>query len=629
MENFIEHKNLHVILLFVFGFLLYTNTISHDYAQDDAIVITENMYTQDGLAGIPSILSKDAFYGFFKEEGKTFLVQGGRYRPLSIITFAIEQSIFEGNPHISHAINAILYGLIGVFMYLVFCGLIQRKTNTRSAILISLMATLLYIFHPLHTEVVANIKGRDEIFVVLFGLVSMYFFFIKKHSVLNLLIACFSFGLALLSKENAVVWVVIFPLTMYFFQKRITIKDGVTMLPFVLLTISFLVLRGIVLELGVSSVSDELMNNPFLKFDGVKMVSMDFSEKWGTIILGLGKYLQLLVWPFNQTSDYYPYQIPISTLISPLVLVSITAYLGLFVLMGIGFFKKKIYAYGLTIYFGALFLVSNIPFSIGTNISERFLFFPTVGICLSMACLLDSFFQKKERFLFCIIVLICILFGIQTVIRNQVWKDDFTLLTTDVLRSTNSAKAYNGASGALSEKAGASKDEKLKKQLARQSLEYAKKATEIYPFYVNAYLIQGNNYFYLKLYDEAIKSYEKVLNFEPDNKDALRNLSIVLREGGKYYGQEKGNLKKSLALLNQAHVLNSVDYETLRLLATAYAFNNDANQALRYFEKAKNLKPNLASAWVNLGKAYGQLGEIEKAQQHFQKAKQLDPNIKI
>lgn len=629
LENLIERKNLHVILLFVFGFLLYANTIPHDYAQDDAIVITENMYTQKGISGIPSILSKDAFYGFFKEEGKAFLVQGGRYRPLSIITFAIEQSIFGGNPHISHAINALLYGFIGIFMYWVFAGLIHKVKDEKSAILIGFVATLLYLFHPLHTEVVANIKGRDEIFVVLFGLISMYFFFVKKKSFINIFIACLSFGAALLSKENAVVWVVIFPLTMYFFNKEIRLKDGIALLPFFALTIGFLVLRGMVLEPGISSVSQELMNNPFLKFDGTKMIDLDFSEKWGTVVLGLGKYLQLLIWPFNQTSDYYPYQIPISTLTSPLVLLSLVVHLALLILMFLGFLKKKIYAYGLLIYFGALFLVSNIPFSIGTNISERFLFFPTVGICLSIGCLLVRFLQKKENVLFSIIALICIIFGTQTILRNKVWKDDFTLLTKDVLRSNNSAKAYNGASGALSEKASTIQDKKLKKELARQSLEYAQKATELYPLYSNAYLIQGNNYFYLELYDEAIKSYEKVLSLEPENQDAIQNLSIVLREAGKYYGQKKGDLKKSLSLLKQAYVLNATDYETLRLLGTANAFSGDVQNALKYFQEAKNLKPELAGAWVNLGKAFGQLGDLEKAQQHFIKAKQLDPNVKI
>ncbi len=56
-------------LLFVFSFLLYANTLGHDYTQDDAIVLTDNMFTTQGVKGIPGILKYDTFYGFFKEPG--------------------------------------------------------------------------------------------------------------------------------------------------------------------------------------------------------------------------------------------------------------------------------------------------------------------------------------------------------------------------------------------------------------------------------------------------------------------------------------------------------------------------------------------------------------------------------
>ncbi|MCB0555953.1 MAG: hypothetical protein KDD02_20575, partial [Phaeodactylibacter sp.] len=44
-------------MLFAFSFLLYANTLFHDYALDDAIVVYDNMFVQDGLSGIPGILS--------------------------------------------------------------------------------------------------------------------------------------------------------------------------------------------------------------------------------------------------------------------------------------------------------------------------------------------------------------------------------------------------------------------------------------------------------------------------------------------------------------------------------------------------------------------------------------------
>src|ERR1043166_116053 len=101
-----------LLLLFLFGFLLYVNTISFQYVLDDKLAITENQFTKKGFAGIKDHLTHEMFTGFFGKQKN--LVEGGRYRPLAMITFAIEWQLFGDNPYISHFINAVLYGLTAV-----------------------------------------------------------------------------------------------------------------------------------------------------------------------------------------------------------------------------------------------------------------------------------------------------------------------------------------------------------------------------------------------------------------------------------------------------------------------------------------------------------------------------------
>lgn len=79
------------IVLFCLG--LYANTLNHGYVLDDKIVITENQFTKKGFSGIPDIMRTDAFVGFYGKEKN--LVVGKRYRPLSIVTFAIELSLIH------------------------------------------------------------------------------------------------------------------------------------------------------------------------------------------------------------------------------------------------------------------------------------------------------------------------------------------------------------------------------------------------------------------------------------------------------------------------------------------------------------------------------------------------------
>ena len=87
VHPFWTQHNLHLIVIFVISCLLYTNTLPHQYAVDDSIVILRNQYTKKGFAGMKGIWGEDTFTGFFGS--KRNLVAGGRYRPFSLATFAI------------------------------------------------------------------------------------------------------------------------------------------------------------------------------------------------------------------------------------------------------------------------------------------------------------------------------------------------------------------------------------------------------------------------------------------------------------------------------------------------------------------------------------------------------------
>ncbi|MEM6723190.1 MAG: tetratricopeptide repeat protein, partial [Bacteroidota bacterium] len=118
------------IAFLVFSFVLYGNTLFNGYAQDDSIVIIDNEFTKQGLAGWGKILTEDTFVGFFGV--KKDLVAGGRYRPFSLLTFALEYQIFGESPGISHLINILLYALTGIVLFLLLLRLLSvRFKNDR------------------------------------------------------------------------------------------------------------------------------------------------------------------------------------------------------------------------------------------------------------------------------------------------------------------------------------------------------------------------------------------------------------------------------------------------------------------------------------------------------------------
>ncbi|HOC40510.1 MAG TPA: hypothetical protein PKK38_03895, partial [Bacteroidales bacterium] len=79
-------------LLFVVATILYLPTITFDYTLDDALVMTGNKYTQQGISGTKDIFTHDLFEGFFGE-GKQ-IVAGGRYRPFTQFIFALQKELF-------------------------------------------------------------------------------------------------------------------------------------------------------------------------------------------------------------------------------------------------------------------------------------------------------------------------------------------------------------------------------------------------------------------------------------------------------------------------------------------------------------------------------------------------------
>ena len=236
---FINKRNLFPVIILAFPFLIYFNTLFNQYALDDSIVITDNIFVKEGFAGIKDIFTTETFTGFFKK--KKDLVQGGRYRPLSVATFAFEYALWGFKPGISHAINILLYSLLCLLLFktlqqiLIFLGIEQKS------IPIAFLAALIYSVHPVHTEVVANLKGRDELLAVLFFLWSMLLFlqYQEKPLIKKAILSGMFLFIALFSKENALVLIPILILLFIIKFSKLSIKR--TSLGFILLLVVSLI----------------------------------------------------------------------------------------------------------------------------------------------------------------------------------------------------------------------------------------------------------------------------------------------------------------------------------------------------------------------------------------------------
>jgi tetratricopeptide (TPR) repeat protein len=635
----------HVWGLFVLSFLLYANTLGHDYALDDAIVIYDNMFVEQGVSGIPGILSKDTFFGFFKEEGKAALVAGGRYRPFSLVLFALEMQLFGDNSRIDHQLighllNAVFYGLTVVVLYLTLLQLFRPSKNQVQAYFIALATCVLFAVHPIHTEVVANIKGRDEILALLGSLGALYFAMraYREKQLIFQVAAAGVFFLGLMSKENAIMFIFILPLALYFFTKAKPGQMITQSLPLLAAAVLFLLIRFSVLGFGFSEPTTEMMNNPFVKVVNGEYLLFTAQERLATVMFSLGKYLQLLFFPLTLSHDYYPRAVGVLTFGDWQALLSTLLYLALGVYALVRLPKRDPMSFAILFYLVTLAIVSNLFFPVGTHLAERLLFMPSVGFCLAIALLAYRWGKRGapkgkvpafRRFKPAIGVLavLAILFSVRTVARNPVWKDNYTLFLTDVEHTPNSAKLRNAAGGELVTQSTEEKNEAKRQLMLQQAVGHLKEAIRIHPQYKNAYLLLGNAHNYLKDFDQSIAYYQKALELDPNYEQARTNLGITYKDAGRYYGEEKQQVQKALQYLQKAYEILPQEYEVVRLMGVAYGISGNSAKAVEFFTKATEIDPDNATAWFDLGTAHLNAGNQALGTQYRNKAIQMDPSL--
>ena len=325
--------------------------------------------------------------------------------------------------------------------------------------------------------------------------------------------------------------------------------------------------------------------------------------------------------------------------------------------------KRSLISFGIAYFLISLSIVSNIVFSVGTNMAERFLFMPSLGFCLVISVLLSQLVHilrgrnelkiKNSKLnnsdselainnselnsinaklltinhLFDIpkavliaLSLILIAFSVKTIDRNTAWKDNYTIFTTDINVSKNSAKLQNSVGGETIEHFKNETNLALKNAKMNEAITHLLRATEIHPTYKNPYLLMGNAYFYTNQFDKSIQSYEAGLKLDPNYKDAKQNLQLVYREGGKVIAQQQNNLPRGIEFMQKALELNPKDVETLSLLGTAYGISQQPQRSIEVLERALAIRFDRNDA-QNLSVAYRQTGNVAKAMEWESKLK--------
>ncbi len=626
------------LIVALLSVVLYSNTLNHEYALDDGLVILINNYTKQGVKGIPKLLSTDSYEGSLGKK-QTDLLPGGRYRPLSLVTFAVEYEFFGENPRVGHAVNVLLYALSCVLLlwFLHRCLWPKRKD-------LAFLATLVFVAHPVHTEAVANIKGRDEILSFLFFMLTFVFAYRywARPGAAKLAGMSTSFFLALLSKENGLILPVLLPATLFVFPARKfagSVSDEVKALAKFSLWLWAVVVVYFAVRFGATGVKlgggdNDVLNNPFVYAVGF--------EKYGTIIYVLARYVVLAFWPHPLSYDYAWQQITYHGLDSPWMWASLALLLACAAAIIYFLPKRNYWAWCGMFFFLSLALVSNIPINIGAFMGDRLLYQATLGLAAlwaGLALLNDRsgavMHEKRwpivRAWPYGLIFVVTAAYGAKTFSRNPDWKNNRSLFLTDVKHAPMSAKTNKGAAEALISMGRddeARKDTVAAHQKFRRALEYQKKALDLHPKYNDAWLDRGTAYYLLEQFDSAEVAWRKAGEINPNHSTFKSNWKIL---AAPYYNaavafSRQQRYDTAAVLFRKAVEYDSTNAGFWYVLANTQAKAGKLSEAVKSFEKAVLYEPANVEYLYNLGGAAYTDGQYELAKSAWERTLKIKPD---
>lgn len=520
--------------LAVLAMLVYGPSWNYDFVYDDDAVVKENRYVQQGLGGLGKIWTTSYFQGYDEN------MNARAYRPFPLTTLAVEYEIWGLNPHANHIFNLLFYGLTAFFLFL-FLSKLLRNHHPALPVIISLF----FVLHPIHLEVVANIKSRDTMLGFL-GLVIALWFWLKhldNRRLLPLALSLIFYLMGLFSKEEIITSLATIPLFLWFFRDYSLKKIALSSLPFVACVVVFLIIRSSILGGLNEGVTLTYLDNSLLAATG-------FAQRSASNLLVLGHYLLKTVFPHPLISDYSYSTIPLTHWDDWRVYVSLLANVGLLALGIYGLIKRKPIGFGPLYYFATVSIFTSLVITNVSAYNDRFLYGPVLGICFLLAWLLSFFIKKttaenpdKVKHFFsknfgvvAAVALLCSLGIFKIADHLPYWKDRYVLFEHDVKLAPNNARMQKNHGGSLARLAlqYQQTDKALMDQYARKALEHLDASLVIYNNMPTGHIHKGNMHLLLGEYDQAEQSLKTALQQDPNNYYSCTSLGNLFYRQGRY-----------------------------------------------------------------------------------------------
>lgn len=494
-----------ILLLIILPVALYLPALQYEFVYDDSFQVVGNKWITD-VKYLPEIFSSSV-WAFEPRYNDNI------YRPLQHVVYMLEYHLFGLNPWGFHLVNILIHTGNTILVYFLATAIFTNRHKFNP----SFPAALLFAMHPVNTEPVAWIGAIPELCMALFFLLSLYFYItcppgLSKKFVFSVIF----FSLAILFKETALT--LLFAILLYDYAKKglaVVIKGHKRYLPFILVSAGYMLLRffvlgGITVDKKMEISAGALIINTFPLFF---------------------QYMQKLLLPFDLKAIYVFY--PVDSLTEPGVAASIVFAMLFLIGWYISKTKDKTVFIGISFMVIPLIPVFYLPAIRDYVFADRYLYLPCFGFALLLAYSLERiyiFFTERRpgpaltagRMIILTLPLI-IFFGLTTIKRHPVWKDDLSLWSDTVRKSPDSFKAQNNLGLVLG---GLGKN--------REAIVHFSEALRIRPDFADAYNNYGIALFGLGKVEQAMDYFTRALKIKTNFAEPHYNLGFVLTRQGEF-----------------------------------------------------------------------------------------------
>jgi len=523
MRENIKFQYVAILLICFLSVGLYLNSLNNSFHFDDTPNIIENPYIRN-LKDIPSFLKGMSSYV-------------GKFRILSMFSFAVNYHFHKLNVYGYHLVNLMLHILCGILVYFISRNLfafelkriesytIDNNIEGKKVNLLSLLTATIFIAHPIQVNSVTNIVQRIEILASLFYLLSIFLFLkgsLEKgwRKILFFLGTGISYLCAIFSKETGFTLPIVLIIFDFLFvcktkkeiQKRVLIYFPLFLL--LAIYISFF-LKGGILGLFIKG-SEEWLWTPWENLLTQTNVMIQYFK---LLLLPLPHWLNF-DHDFWVSKSLFEYPTWVSVSVILLLLISATILIK----------KNRLIPFCIFFFFIILAPSSSL-IPLWDIMVEYRLYLPifSYSLILTMGIhyfyqLLARHFSKKigQEVVVGISILTLCFYSVITIERNKIFKDDLTLWSDAAKKSPYKMRVHHNLGRAYLMGGDINKAIQEAEIALRLSDRYIRK--ESVKFILNllggAYLDKGE-------IDEALSMYNRAIEVAPNFATSYYNVSCL------------------------------------------------------------------------------------------------------